>query len=313
MHVGALGKIARRADIGVAERLEIGDTRRTQSGLLGRREPEEQLGIVWDQLGARNVGRNRHLLREAPPAFETTADKAAAHAGPAEDLQLLEQLPCGPLDVIEPVASQEHGDIVLFEDRRLRVAREADRFLEHAHTLPPFPGGTPIEREMASGLARHEAVKVGQPPGNGDAETGRSRLELALQPAKCGLELLTRLPELGCGLPYPQLCSRDLVVERRHEHLDVVVAHDSDAVQDVLLGLQDSAYAPLRCGREPIDELVDAGNRETTGCSAAEELLPGQTHYYAEGCTRTSPRIMRSRLATTSACVYGATTCSLRV
>ncbi len=85
------------------------------------------------------------------------------------------------------------------------------------------------------GSVGHEPIEVRQPPRDGHPEAGRRRRVVALEPGEQLLELA-----LGAarGPPRSAVTCRgeDLVVERRHEHLDVVGVHDPDAVEQMLLG-----------------------------------------------------------------------------
>jgi hypothetical protein len=75
VHRGSVSEVVARAEVDVAERLEVGDSPRTDPGPLRRSEPEEELGGLRDQLRDGHTRRNRHLLRQASPALETAADK----------------------------------------------------------------------------------------------------------------------------------------------------------------------------------------------------------------------------------------------
>ena len=87
------------------------------------------------------------------------------------------------------------------------------------------------------------------------------------------------LPELGLRLADTERRGDDLVVERRHEHLDAVVERDSNSVQKVLLGDGRPRRHPRRRCAQLVDQLVDAGGGERRrGGGSADELLPGQPH-----------------------------------
>ena len=86
-------------------------------------------------------------------------------------------------DVVEDVAAEQHGDVVLLEQRRFRVARKPDRIFEHADRSLPRLRRTAVEREMAIRLGGHEPLEVGEPPGHRHAETGRRGLEPLVEPA----------------------------------------------------------------------------------------------------------------------------------
>ena len=78
VHVRAVTEVVAVAQVDVAERLEVRDRPRPHAGLLGRREPEEELGGVGDQVGARDLRRLRELLRQRASAVEAAACEAAA-------------------------------------------------------------------------------------------------------------------------------------------------------------------------------------------------------------------------------------------
>ena len=133
--------------------------------------------------------------------------------------------------------------------------------------------------------------------------------------------LVLEVPQdaLECGLllqPRPRADSRrhDLVVQGRHDDLDPVVVDDPQAVEQVLLrGTTLAEMAGRRCG-QLIDELVDPDSSERCRrCAPEQQLAPRQAHGQAVGPTRTRPRIMRSRLATTWRYGVGFATCWLTV
>src|SRR4029450_1260310 len=108
--------------------LEVRDSGRTEPRLLRRREAEEKLGRVRDELGAGNSRGERHLLRQALPAVEATAHEPAADARELEGVaHVVEDLRRDGLDVVAAVAAKEEGDVVLLEDQLVGIARESDR------------------------------------------------------------------------------------------------------------------------------------------------------------------------------------------
>ena len=64
------------------------------------------------------------------------------------------------------------------------------------------------------------------------------------------------------------------MVERRHEHLDVVGLHDPDAVEQVLLGQPlPACRARRRAAGQLVDELVDAGRADAPAAAPASACL----------------------------------------
>src|SRR2546423_13366480 len=78
VHARPGAEIRLRAEVDEPKRLEVGDLARPESVLLRRREAEEELGIVRDQVRTRNAGCARQLLRQASAAAQGGADEAAA-------------------------------------------------------------------------------------------------------------------------------------------------------------------------------------------------------------------------------------------
>ena len=102
--------------------------------------------------------------------------------------------------------------------------------------------------------------------------------------------------------PRPQADGRrdHLVVQGRHDDLDPVVVGDPQAVEQVLLRRTALAKMASRRFGQAVDELVDPDSSERSRRgSADQQLAPRQAHGQAVGPTRTRPRIMRSRFATT--------------
>src|SRR5258706_10997310 len=117
------------AEVDVAEGLVVGDQARTESRLLRRREAEEELGVVGDQVRARDARRHRHLLWQALLALtlEAAAREAAPDARHGEERQVVEECLASVVDVRAAVAAQEYCYIVVLENRVARIAREAPR------------------------------------------------------------------------------------------------------------------------------------------------------------------------------------------
>src|SRR5690242_10780315 len=99
------------------------------------------------------------------------------------------------------------------------------------------------------------------------------------------------------------------MVQRRHEHLDVVLLDHADAVEQVLLAEADRAGGTgRRRAGELVDELVDAGCTRRAGGRADNELPPCQPHY--AGWIRTSEASSCFRYRKTWSYVSGGATCS---
>ena len=173
----------------VSERLEVRDPRRAEAGFLRRGEAEEQLGGVWDEVGARNAGRERHSLRQAHAALEPAAREADPHARGLEKVEG-EQSLGSVRDRVLVVAPQQEGDVVRLEDDVARVAGKADRMGQRLDRVPFGAGRTQVDRDMRGGLVRDEAVEVREAPGGGDADSRRGRLPSVLDRGERALELL---------------------------------------------------------------------------------------------------------------------------
>src|SRR5205823_7904010 len=88
VHVRALAEV-RRGQLDVAERLEVDDLPRAEALRLRRREAEEELGLVRDEVGARHACRRRHPLRQALGAVEATAGEALPDRGRVKDAEIV--------------------------------------------------------------------------------------------------------------------------------------------------------------------------------------------------------------------------------
>ena len=88
---------------------------------------------------------------------------------------------------------------------------------------------------MPLGLRGNEALEVRKSPGHRHAEAGGRRLEALVEPPECVLELRTGLSQITGPLGHAHSGRDHLVMERRYEHLDAVVADHPDPVQKVLL------------------------------------------------------------------------------
>ena len=275
----AVREVVGAAQVDEAERLEVRDLARPETGTLRRGEAEEELGRVRDQVGAGNACVHRHLFRKRHPAFEPAAREATAQARDLQQRRLAQPLD-GVVDVCTQVAAKQDRKVVRLEHGVIRVAREARRVEEHRLA------GAKVVRQVAVRLVGDEALEVRQPPGDGDAEPGRGRFVVALEPAEDALQRRLGLGErLRVGADPRR---HDQVVQRRDEHLDAVLVHEPDAVEQVLLRLQ-PAGGPLRCvAGEAVDELVDADGAEGRGGTAREESATGEVH--VEGSISTSER-----------------------
>src|SRR5258706_4955318 len=98
------------AEVDVAEGLVVGDQARTESRLLRRREAQEELGVVGDQVRARDARRHRHLLWQALLALtlEPAAREAAPDARHGEERQVVEECLASVGDGRAAVAAQEY-------------------------------------------------------------------------------------------------------------------------------------------------------------------------------------------------------------
>ena len=101
--------------------------------------------------------------------------------------------------------------------------------------------GPAVERKALGSLAGNEAVEVRKPPRDRHAEPGGRRGVVGVELREDVLERPLRVGEVGRG--EVELGRHHLVVERRHEHLDVVLVHDLDPLEEMLLG-------QLRAGRD---------------------------------------------------------------
>ena len=113
------------------------------------------------------------------------------------------------------------------EHRALRVAREA------AGVEQRGLAGPPVERQVRTGRSRDEPPEVRQAPRDGDAEPGGRRRVVGVEPGEQVLERAARVGEVAAV--DEEARRHDLVVQRRHEHLDPVLAHDADALEEMLL------------------------------------------------------------------------------
>ena len=304
VHVRAVAEVVAAPEVDVAERLEVRDLPGAHAGALGRRETEEELGGVRDQGRARDAGGDGELLRQRLAAVEAAAREAAADRRDLEELRVTQPL-LGVVDVRVRVGAEEDRDVVRLEPRRRRVAREAVGVEDHGTARAS------VVRQQPAGRVRHEPAEVRQPPCHGHAEAGgRGHV--------VGVEAVEGVRELLLGIRQPGPVGReprgeDRVVERRHEHLDVVRLDDADAVEQMLLRQRDDDGRPLRRARgQTVDELVDPGRADGTRGGACEHLLPGEPHRYVAGVGRTSTRERSSwwRYRTTCWYVSGGATCS---
>ncbi|TML15643.1 MAG: hypothetical protein E6G33_07605 [Actinobacteria bacterium] len=80
---------------------------------------------------------------------------------------------------------------------------------------------------MEVGLFRHMTLKVREPPGDRDTESGRRRRVPALELGECFLQLPLTSPEIIRHHPRGD----DGVMERRHDDRDAVVADHGYTVE----------------------------------------------------------------------------------
>ena len=117
VHVRPAAEIGARAEVDEPERLEVHDPRRPERVPLGRREPEEELGAVRDQLRPRHSGRGRHLLRKTRAPVELAREALADARDRKHALHAVEDLGRRLLDVLLVVGPEEERDVVVLETR----------------------------------------------------------------------------------------------------------------------------------------------------------------------------------------------------
>ena len=209
-------------------------------------KPRKSSEPVRDQIGPRHAGGGGQLLRQARAAVEAAACEPLADARHLEHaVHRVEDRRRALLNVIEVVAPQQEGDVVLLEHDIVGIAREANR-VQQCTAGTAGGGGATIDRQVALCGARDVLTEVRKPPGHGDR-----------QPVGCPGMLVFEVPEdaLECGLLLqPRLRAdrrrHDLVVQRRHDDLDPVVVDDPQAVEQVLLrGTTLAEMAGRRCGQ----------------------------------------------------------------
>ena len=211
----------------------------------------------------------RHLLRQADAAVEAAAGEALPDARRAEDAQSRGRAParrrrCGRAGrcAAAPRRRSARGSC-------RRVAREADRVEERGLL------GAAVARQVPIRGRRDVAPEVRQAPGDRDAEPGRRR---RIAPVEVGERLL----ELALRLEQVARLDRgrdDLVVERRHDHLGAVVAHDAHAAEQMLLRAERRRGRALGRRSELVDGLVDAGGSEHPRRGGADDdLSPREPH-----------------------------------
>src|SRR5581483_2244889 len=303
VHVRPVPEVA-GAQVDVAERLVVRDRPRSEPGLLRRREAEEQLGAVGDEVRAWHAGGDCHLLRQAVAAVEATAGEAAADARHGEKRERRD-LGARVLDVLDSVAAKEEDDVVVLEDRARGVARESPRRKQHRLLRAP------VVRKVRPRLRRHDLLEVWDAPADGDAESRRRELVRRIDSAKHILELRLR----GADLGHVELRRDHGVMERRDDDLDAF-ARRRPEVDQVLLGRHARRLdgGALRRRREMVDELVDAPTSGRRGGRAAEEPAPREPHQPCWGWTSTrlfsrGARFWRILVALS----YGLITCWLTV
>ena len=247
---------------------------------------------LGDQVGARHVGGAGHRAWERDAAFERPAGEAAAEA---RDLQEPARAqPVDPVvDVGALVGAEQDRDVVRLEHGGVGVALEPVRVEQRGLAGPA------VERKALRSLAGNEAVEVRKPPRDRHAEPGGRRGVVGVELREDVLERPLRVGEVGRG--EVELGRHHLVMERRHEHLDVVLVHDLDPLEEMLLGqLRAGRDRPLRRrGRELVDELVDARQPERPDCCARDQLPPGRAHVEWDGAISTSPASSCLRYAMT--------------
>ena len=147
--------------------------------------------------------------------------------------------------------------------RLRRVAGEADRRSPAPRTrLSGRRRRARVDRQVRARLAGHVPPEVRQPPGHRHAEAGGRGLVALVERAQRSLELGLCLLEVGGALARAQRRGHHLVVERRHDHLDLVVHDHRQPVEQVLLRAESRHAAALGRLRQLVDEPVDAGRRQ---------------------------------------------------
>src|SRR5207244_7987685 len=114
MHVRPVAEIASRTEIHVAERLEVRDPARSERSLLSRRETEEQLSVIGNQVRAVDPGGLCHSLRQARSGEKVATNEATPNARRVQDGRAEEQPTLAIFDVRASVAAQQHGGVVGF-------------------------------------------------------------------------------------------------------------------------------------------------------------------------------------------------------
>ena len=275
VHVRPVPEVVTRSEIHVPERLVVGDLARAERSLLRRREAQEQLGVVGNQVRPLDTRSLGHPLRQARARVEVAADEPAPDARRTEDARAVEERALGVPDVLADVAAQEHGDVVLLEGRLARIAGEPDRIGERAHGAELGPRGATVERQMHACLPRHVAAKVWETPGDGDPESGRRRRIASVELEEHLLELALRPSDVVSR----HTCRDDGVVKRRYDDRHAVVSHDRDAVEQMLLGVNAAAGASQTWGRgDAVDQLVETDRAEAARRRSNEHLPAGETH-----------------------------------
>ena len=186
------------------------------------------------------------------------------------------------------VESQEDDHVVLLEHGVMRIAREPPRLEERERPC------SSVTRRMRPPRCRNPLPEVRKPPADRDAEPRRRRLVASLE----GCESILELPPCSANIVGTHLCRHELVVQRRYEHFDAAVLHNSESVEHMLLRRQRGHARPLRRGAaQPVDELVDPRAPERGGGRARQGLSPRQPH----ARKRTRPRRIRLRTTRTFA------------
>ena len=279
MHVRAVREVAIRPEVGVTERLEVRDSGRPEARLLRRREAEEELGSVRDEAGASDAGGKCHLLGQPHPAVETSAHEPPPNARDLEHAaEVIEQRLRTDRDVVENVASEDDGDVICLGDIDSGSLGSESRPRARVRA-----SCVDADARRSSGrcrsASRNEALEVRKSQATVAPRPAGVELEALVEPPECVLELRTGLSRITGPLGHAHSGRDHLVMERRYEHLDAVVADHPDPVQKVLLSEARACRQPCRRCRQLVDQLVDTGCGESRrGGSAADELLAGQPH-----------------------------------
>ena len=208
--------------------------------LLRRREAEEQLGRVGDQRRAADARRHRHPLGQAGAAVEPAAHEPAADAGGLPEPQLRDQRVRALADCVQAVAAQQ-------ETASLASRMVASGSLGNGSASSI----TRTSRPAAFDARRSTGTCSAACFGTNRRRYGRPQATVMPSPAGVAGNDDRGRPARRQGAPRvgevagrtPQLERHHLVVQRRHQHLDVVVADDPSPSRMCCSAGRDDAHA----------------------------------------------------------------------